>query len=81
MAKTIKEMAEDINQFKNSSGKMTLYDLYIVLSENCHNSYFISWLETVDGILSGKKEGGLSSLQIKFLQVITGCILIECFET
>ena len=78
--KTIKEMAEDINQFKNSSGEMTLYDLYIMLSETCHNSYFISWLETVERIRLGKKEGALSSLQIELLRVITGCVLIECFE-
>lgn len=79
--KTIKEMTEDINQFKNSSGEMTLYDLYIMLSETCHNSYFISWLETVEGIRSDKNEGALSALQIGVLRVITGCVLIECFET
>lgn len=79
--KNIKEMAEDINQFKNSSVEMTLYDLYIMLSETCHNSYFISWLETVERIRFGKNEGALSSLQIEFLRVITGCVLIECFET
>lgn len=78
--KKIYEMAKDINQIKSSSGEMTLYDLYTMLSETCHNSYFISWLETVEGIRSGKNEGALSSLQIEFLRVITGCVLMNALK-
>jgi len=39
--KSVAEMAQDIGEKKSTSSQMTLYELYQLLSDKCHNSYFL----------------------------------------
>lgn len=41
----IAKMAEDIGESKAADGSLSLYDVYCILSEKCHNSYFDSLLK------------------------------------
>ena len=69
-------MAKDIGRYKNNEG-MTLYDVYCVLSEMCHNSYFISLLDDYRKDKSDTVEMALSTIQIQLIQIILSMILEE----
>lgn len=42
---SVSKMADEINEKTSSGDTQSLYDLYILLSEECHNSYFFSILD------------------------------------
>ncbi len=42
---SVSKMTDEINEKTSSGDTQSLYDLYILLSEECHNSYFFSILD------------------------------------
>lgn len=70
--KSVSEMAKDIGEKKSSSNRMALYDMYQLLSEECHNSYFFAGLDDVETVETGKEFVALSEEQVQYLMIIVG---------
>lgn len=71
----ISEMARDIKEYKATVGTMTLYDVYCVLSERCHNSYFDSLLKDFNPVELSSI--GLNEEQLLLLNIMIACVLVE----
>ena len=74
---TVADMAKDIKEYKATVGTMTLYDVYCVLSERCHNCYFDSFLKDINAINAGVPKIGLNEEQMMLLNTMIACALIE----
>lgn len=70
--KSISEMARDIGEKKSLPNHPALYELYQLLSEECHNSYFFSYLDNVEEVKTGKETIALTEEQAQNLLIITG---------
>lgn len=70
--KTVSEMARNIGEKSPSKNPPALYDVYQLLSENCHNSYFFSNLDKL-GESEGREEKlALTEEQAQYLMIIIG---------
>jgi len=74
---TISEMAQDIGEKSSNNTNLTLYKLYQILSEQCHNSYFSSLLDDVNEVHHSIPNSGLSDNQIKNIHIMTTVVLTE----
>lgn len=72
--KSVSEMARDIGEKGVSEKQPALYDVYQILSEECHNSYFFSNLDNL-----GEKERGEEKLALTEEQALYLMIIIERF--
>lgn len=68
--KSVSAMAKDIGEKESSSNRMTLYYMYRLLSEVCHNSYFFADLDVIETVETGKEFVALSKTQIQYLMII-----------
>ena len=73
--KSVSAMAKDIGEKEFSSNRMALYDMYQLLSEACHNSYFFAGLDDVETVETGKEFVALSEEQVQYLMIIIGCFM------
>lgn len=74
---TISKMAKDIGEYQSADGAMTLYDVYCILSEKCHNSYFDSLLKDFNMVAQNEPNIGFNEEQIVLLNTMIACVLIE----
>lgn len=70
--KSVSEMAQDINEKRSSQNDISLYELYQLLSEECHNSYFFTNLDDVEEVETGKKTLALTEEQDQYIVIIVG---------
>lgn len=63
---SISKMADNINEKRSHSDTISLYELYVLFSEDCHNSYYFSTLTA----LGGKEPCALTEYQTGFLITI-----------
>lgn len=70
--KTISKMASSINEKVSVDDTLSLYDIYRILSEQCHNSYFLSNLDDIDEAETGKRTVALTDEQLTYLMIIIG---------
>lgn len=68
--KSVSEMAQDINEKKSAPNRPALYELYQLLSEESHNSYFFTSLNDVEETETGKEILALSEEQAQNLMII-----------
>ena len=73
----VSDMAEAIGEKSSGNGNLTLYKLYKILSERCHNAYFSSFLDDVNKVHFLVPTGGLSEGQIKDVLIMTAIVLAE----
>lgn len=76
--KTVSQMAKDIDEgWKGSKSKrMTLYGIYKMLSERCHNSYYKSLYDMKDQSETGEKVLALTDDQVEYLKIIIDSFMI-----
>ena len=74
---TVSEMAKEIGEKSSNNENLTLYKLYQILSDQCHNSYFSSLLDDVNKVHYSVSNGGLSESQIKDVQIMSAVVLSE----
>ena len=74
---SVSEMAKEIDEKKPVDGKLTLYKLYQILSEHCHNSYFSSFLDDINKSSLGVSTHGLSDSQVNDLHIMILYVLEE----
>lgn len=70
--KSVSEMAKDISEKSLSGKNLALYDVYQILSEECHNSYFFSNLDNLGEIENGGEKTALTEEQVQYLMIIIG---------
>ncbi|MTI86127.1 MAG: hypothetical protein FH756_20095 [Firmicutes bacterium] len=68
--KSISKMADDINQKINTDENLSLYDMYRILSEQCHNSYFNAILDEVGECETGESDRALTEEQVTYIVLI-----------
>lgn len=70
--KSVSEMAKDIGEKKSSPACPALYEMYQLLSEECHNSYFFASLNDAEEAETGKEVLALTEDQAQNLMIIIG---------
>lgn len=73
--KSVSEMSQDINEKKSSQNDTSLYELYQLLSEECHNSYFFANLDDIEEVETGKKTLALTEEQVSHIIIIVGSFM------
>lgn len=68
--KRVFQMASSINENASVDNTLSLYDIYRILSEQCHNSYFLSTLDDIEEIETNKKAFALTEEQLTYLMII-----------
>lgn len=68
--KSVSEMARDIGEKNLSERQPALYDIYQLLSEECHNSYFFSNLDNLSETENGEEKLALTEEQAQYLMII-----------
>ena len=68
--KRVFQMASSINENASVDNTLSLYDIYRILSEQCHNSYFLSTLDDIEEIETNKKAVALTEEQLTYLMII-----------
>lgn len=74
---SIAKMAKDLGEYNVTKGTMTLYDVYAILSEKCHNSYFSSLIDDFNSLSLGVSKSGLTKEHIKLIHIMVACVLME----
>jgi len=74
---SVSEMAKEIDEKNSGDRKLTLYKLYQILSEQCHNSYFSSFLDIINKSCLGVSAHGLSDSQIQDIHIMILYVLEE----
>lgn len=74
---SVSDMAKAIGEKNSGNGNLTLYKLYTILSERCHNSYFSALLDDVNKVNSSIPSCGLDEGQIKEILIMTAIVLTE----
>ena len=74
---SVAEMAQDIGEKSSNNQNLTLYKLYQILSEQCHNSYFSSLLDDVNKVHQLIPNCGLSENQIRYVHIMSTIVLSE----
>ena len=67
---SVSKMADEIGEKRSNGNQMSLYEIYQILSEECHNSYFFANLENIEGIEAEEKP--LTEEQVQYLIIIIG---------
>ena len=67
---SVASMARDIGEEKSTQGHSALYELYCLLSEECHNSYFFARLDDYKEFKDNKEILALSKDQAENLIII-----------
>ena len=70
--KSVSEMARDIGEKSLSEKQPALYDVYQLLSEKCHNSYFFSNMDNLGEKENGGEKLALTEEQAQYLMIIIG---------
>lgn len=70
--KSVSEMAQDIDEKRSSQNDISLYEIYQILSEKCHNSYFFTNLDDVEEVETGQKPLTLTEEQALYIVIIVG---------
>lgn len=68
--KSVSEMADDINEKKSFQNGTSLYELYELLSEESHNSYFFANMDGIEQVATGEKVLALTEDQAHYLVLI-----------
>ena len=68
--KSVAEMARDVGESKSKPGHPALYELYCLLSEECHNSYFFARLDDYKEYINNQEILALSEDQAENLGII-----------
>ena len=68
--KSVSEMARDIGEKSLSEKQPALYDVYQLLSEKCHNSYFFSNMDNLGEKENGGEKLALTEEQAQYLMII-----------
>ena len=71
----ISSMAKSIGEYDSETGSLSLYDLYIVLSETCHNSYYMSLIDEYNSANKADNAGPTSSDQKNILVFMINVVL------
>lgn len=74
---SVADMAAAIGEKSSGNGNLTLYKLYKILSERCHNAYFSSLLDDVNKVHHSIPTGGLSDGQINDVLIMISIVLSE----
>ena len=74
---SVSEMAEDIGEKYSTTGGITLYDLYQILSDRCHNAYFSSLLDDVNKVNRSIQTYGIDENQLRDVLIMTAIVLGE----
>ena len=74
---SVSDMAKTIGEKSLTDGSLTLYKLYQILSERCHNAYFSSLLDDVNKVHFSIPTGGLDEGQIKDVLIMAAIVLSE----
>ena len=74
---SVSEMAKEIGEKSAGEGKLTLYKLYQILSEHCHNSYFSSFLDDINKSSLGVSAHGMSDSHVNDLHIMILYVLEE----
>lgn len=74
---SVSEMAKEIDEKKPGDTKLTLYKLYQILSERCHNSYFSSFLDDINKSGLDVSSHELSDSQIQDIHIMILYVLEE----
>lgn len=74
---SVANMAAAIGEKNSGNRNLTLYKLYKILSEYCHNAYFSSLLDDVNKVHSLIPSGGLSDNQIRDVQIMSAIVFAE----
>jgi len=75
--KDIDEMAKDIGEYKHPDGSISLYDIFAMYSESCHNSYFDAFLDDISKIDTDTPTVGLTQEHITAVHALILCVLGE----
>lgn len=67
--KSISAMAKDIKE-KKSTNKLSLYDMYRILSEQCHSSYYNAIMDDVGEYETGESNNALTEEQTSYIVLI-----------
>ena len=70
-------MAKDVGELKAAEGVLSLYDVYCILSEKCHNSYFDSLIRDFHSAEFGVPIIGLADEHMTLLYAMTAVVLAE----
>lgn len=68
--KQVSQMANSINENASVDDTLSLYNIYRILSEQCHNSYFLSTLDDIEEFETSKKTVALTEEQLTYLMII-----------
>lgn len=74
---SVSDMAAAIGEKSSGNGNLTLYKLYKILSERCHNAYFSSLLDDVNKLHYSIPADCLSDGQIKDVLIMIAIVLGE----
>lgn len=74
---SVAEMAAAIGEKSSGNSNLTLYKLYRILSERCHNAYFSSLLDDVNKVNFSIPASGLDDGQISNVLSMTAIVLAE----
>ena len=74
---SVSEMAQDIGEKGSANDNLTLYKLYQILSEQCHNSYFSSLVDDVNKVHSSISTSRLNENQLKDMEIMSLIVLEE----
>ena len=74
---SVVEMANDIGEKSSNHENLTLYKMYQILSEQCHNSYFSSLLDDVHNVHNSIPNSGLNENQISIIHIMSAITLTE----
>ncbi len=74
---SVAEMAAAIGEKSSGNSNLTLYKLYKILSEQCHNAYFSSLLDDVNKVNRSVSASGLGEGQISNMLSMIAVVLAE----
>lgn len=74
---SVSDMAKAIGEKSSADGSLTLYKLYQILSEQCHNAYFSSLLDDVNKVNHSIPSGGLDECQLRDVHIMATIVLGE----
>lgn len=68
--KSISKMAEDINEKLHKEDRLSLYEIYRILSEDAHNSYYQSILDDIEQLETKEIDSALTEEHLTYLMLI-----------
>lgn len=65
-------MRSIVNEKNSTVDHIALYDIYQILSEECHNSYYFSNLDMLDEMKNKERKLALTEEQAQYLVIVIG---------